>query len=142
MPTTKVVLSGPLFTGEAAAAAKAYTDDINHELAEIARDWIKLDTGRMTKSGSDTGAASDAVKLSGGNGAWTISGGISKGKYAWPWLEGTSKRNQSTGSRDTRRSAAPGRGYGSRPCRTPSSGLSSTSRRWAAVRYERASRQE
>ena len=97
MPTTKVVLSGPLFTGEAAAAAKAYTDDINHELAEIARDWIKLDTGRMTKSGSDTGAASDAVKLSGGNGAWTISGGISKGKYAWPWLEGTSKRNQSTG---------------------------------------------
>ena len=97
MPTTKVVLSGPLFTGGAAAAAKAYTDDINHELAEIARDWIKLDTGRMTKSGSDTGAASDAVKLTGGNGAWTITGGISKGKYAWPWLEGTSKRNQSTG---------------------------------------------
>jgi len=97
MTTSKVILKGPLFTGEAAAAAKAYTEDINHELAEIARDWIKLDTGRMTKSGSDTGAAADAVKLSGGNGAWTISGGISKGKYAWPWLEGTSKRNASTG---------------------------------------------
>lgn len=97
MPTSKVVLKGPLFDGGASAAAADFTADINHELAEIARDWIKLDTDRMTRSGSDTGAASDAVKLSGGNGAWTISGGISKGKYAWPWLEGTSKRNQSTG---------------------------------------------
>ena len=37
------------------------------------------------------------MKLSGSNGAWTISGGIAKGRYAWPWLEGTSKRNQTTG---------------------------------------------
>jgi hypothetical protein len=97
MPTSKVILSGPLFNGQAANAAKDFTDSIQHELALIAQTWIKLDTDRMTKSGSDTGQAAEGVKLSGGNGQWVISGGISKGKYAWPWLEGTSKRNQSTG---------------------------------------------
>jgi uncharacterized protein YodC (DUF2158 family) len=97
MPTSRVTLKGPLFDGAASAAAKDFTDSIAHEIAEIGRDWIKLDTQRMTKSGSDTGQAAEGVKLSGGNGAWVISGGISKGKYAWPWLEGESKRNQSTG---------------------------------------------
>ena len=97
MPTTKVILSGPLFDGAAASAAKDFTDSLAHEVAEIGRDWIKLDTQRMTKSGSDTGAAAAGVEMSGGNGAYTIIGGIAKGKYAWPWLEGTSKRNASTG---------------------------------------------
>jgi hypothetical protein len=96
MPTSKVILSGPLFNGQAANAAKDFTDSIQHELALIAQTWIKLDTDRMTKSGSDTGQAAEGVKLTGGNGQWVISGGISKGKYAWPWLEGESKRNQST----------------------------------------------
>jgi hypothetical protein len=51
----------------------------------------------MTKSGSDTGQASEGVKMVGAAGVYTISGGIHEGKYAWPWLEGDSKRNQSTG---------------------------------------------
>lgn len=94
MATTKVVLSGPLFGGQAAAAAADFTDSLAHEIAEIGRDWIKLDTARMTKSGSDTGAAAEGVELAGGNGAYVIKGGIREGRYAWPWLEGTSKRNQ------------------------------------------------
>jgi len=97
MATTKVVLSGPLFDGQAAEAAKDFTDSLAHEVAEIGRDWIRLDTERMTKSGSDTGAAAEGVEMSGGNGAYVIKGGIREGRYAWPWLEGTSKRNQSTG---------------------------------------------
>ena len=97
MASVKIILKGPLFDGQASEAAKDFTDSLAHEVAQIGRDWIKLDTQRMTKSGSDTGAAAEGVKMSGGNGAWTIIGGISKGKYAWPWLEGTSKRNASTG---------------------------------------------
>jgi hypothetical protein len=97
MATTKVVLSGPIFTGEAEAAARDFTSSLAGEIAAIGRDWIRLDTDRMTKSGSDTGAAAAGVELSGGNGTYVIKGGVRKGQYAWPWLEGTSKRNQSTG---------------------------------------------
>jgi hypothetical protein len=97
MGTVKIVLTGPLFDGQAAAAAAEFTDSLAGEVAEIGRDWVRLDTERMTRSGSDTGAAAEGVELVGGNGAYTIKGGIREGRYAWPWLEGTSKRNQSTG---------------------------------------------
>jgi hypothetical protein len=97
MSRVKIVLKGPLFDGGASAAAKDFTDSLALEVAEIGRDWIKLDTQRMTKSGSDTGQASAGVEMAGGNGQWVIKGGIREGKYAWPWLEGTSKRNTSTG---------------------------------------------
>ena len=98
MATTKVVLSGPLFDGQASEAAKDFADSLAHEIAEIGQTWIKLDTLRMNKSGrGDTGRAAEGVELSGGNGAYRIFGGIHEGQYAWPWLEGTSKRNQSTG---------------------------------------------
>jgi hypothetical protein len=96
MATTKVTMTGPLFNGQAAAAAAEFTQAFAAELAEVARDWIKLDTQRMTRSGSDTGAAASGVKLSGEGATWVVSGGINKGLYAWPWLEGTSRRNKST----------------------------------------------
>jgi hypothetical protein len=97
MPTTKVTLEGPLFDGRASAAARDFTRSLSAELGEIARDWIKLDTERMDKSGrGGTGAAASGVKLTGSGENWTVSGGVNKGVYAWPWLEGTSKRNQST----------------------------------------------
>jgi hypothetical protein len=96
MATTRIKLSGPLFDGGAEKAAHDFTDSLAFEIAEIGRDWIKLDTQRMTKSGSDTGAAAAGVEMTGGNGAYVIRGGIRTGQYAWPWLEGTSRRNQST----------------------------------------------
>lgn len=97
MATTKVILTGPLFDGQASAAAKDFTGSVAHEVAEIGRDWVRLDTERMNKSGRNTGAASAGVEMSGGNGAYVIKGGIRAGQYSWPWLEGTSRRNQSTG---------------------------------------------
>jgi hypothetical protein len=97
MATTKVTLTGPIFTGEAAAAARDFTRALAAEIAGIGRDWIKLDTDRMDRSGrGGTGAAASGVKLDGSGENWVVSGGISKGNYAWPWLEGVSKRNQST----------------------------------------------
>ena len=97
MATTKIVLSGPLFDGSAQQAAAEFTASLVKEVAEIGRDWIRLDTERMTKSGSDTGAAAEGVELAGSGMQWVISGGVREGRYSWPWLEGTSRRNASTG---------------------------------------------
>jgi uncharacterized protein YodC (DUF2158 family) len=98
MATTKVILSGPLFTGEAAAAAQDFANSLAGEIAQIGATWIKVEAQGYDKSGrGGTGQAAEGVKVAGQGGRWTISGGISKGSYAWPWLEGTSKRNQSTG---------------------------------------------
>jgi hypothetical protein len=94
MATTKVIITGPVFDGHATEAAQAFVRSLASEIAEIGATWIKLDTQRMTRSGSDTGQAAGGVKVAGDAGNWVISGGISKGVYAWPWLEGTSKRNQ------------------------------------------------
>jgi hypothetical protein len=97
MATTKVTLTGPIFTGEAAAAARDFTRALSAEIAGIGRDWIKLDTDRMDRSGrGGTGAAASGVKVTGSGENWVVSGGIRKGVYAWPWLEGTSRRNQTT----------------------------------------------
>jgi hypothetical protein len=97
MATTKVTLTGPLFNGQAAVAARDFTRALSAEIAEIAQTWIKLDTARMDKSGrGGTGAAAGGVKISGEGANWVVSGGIREGEYSWPWLEGTSRRNQST----------------------------------------------
>lgn len=96
MAKTKVVITGPLFDGQADAAARDFLNALTREVAEVGRDWIRLDTTRMTKSGSDTGQAAEGVRLTGAGTSYVISGGISQGKYSWPWLEGESKRNQST----------------------------------------------
>lgn len=97
MATTKVTMTGPLFDGTAPKAARAYTELLASEIAEIGTVWIKLDTGRMDKSGRSTGAAAGGVQLNGSGMRFVISGGIRQGEYSWPWLEGTSRRNQSTG---------------------------------------------
>ena len=98
MAATKVIITGPLFDGRADAAARAFADSLAHEVAEIGRDWIRIEAMGMDKSGrGGTGAAAAGVEGPvGGNGAYAIRGGIRKGQYAWPWLEGVSKRNQST----------------------------------------------
>lgn len=99
MATTKVILSGPLFDGAASAAARDFTDSLSHEIAEVAKTWIQIEAMGMDRSGrGGTGAAAAGVEgPAGGNGAYRVWGGIREGKYAWPWLEGESVRNQSTG---------------------------------------------
>lgn len=98
MATTRVKLEGPLFDGRADEAAAEFCRALALEVAEIGRDWIKLDTQRMDKSGrGGTGAAAEGVELIAETPNYVIRGGIRKGRSSWPWLEGTSKRNQSTG---------------------------------------------
>jgi hypothetical protein len=97
MATTKVTMTGPIFDGQAAVAARDFTRALSAEIAEIGATWIKLDTQRMDRSGrGGTGAAAGGVKVDGAGANYVISGGIRKGEYAWPWLEGTSRRNQTT----------------------------------------------
>lgn len=98
MATTKVILEGPLFTGEAAAAAREFTAALAREIAEIGQTWIKVEAHGFDRSGrGGTGAAADGVQLAGEGASYVISGGIREGEYSWPWLEGTSRRNQTTG---------------------------------------------
>lgn len=98
MARTKVTLEGPLFDGRADAAARELADALAAEAAEIGQYMIKMDTDRMDKSGrGGTGRAAGGVELKGADGTYRVSGGIREGEYAWPWLEGTSKRNASTG---------------------------------------------
>ena len=96
MTTTKVKLEGPLFTGEAAKAAVDFTAGLSREIALIGQNWIKVEAHGFDKSGRNTGAAADGVELVGQGANWVIRGGIRAGEYSWPWLEGTTKRNQST----------------------------------------------
>lgn len=96
MPTTRVKLEGPLFTGEAAKAAEEFTTALAAQIAAIGQTWIKIEAHGFDKSGRNTGAAADGVELVGEGRDWVIRGGIRAGEYSWPWLEGTSKRNTTT----------------------------------------------
>jgi hypothetical protein len=99
MATTKVILSGPLFTGQASEAAADFTGSLANEIAQIGAAWIKIEAQGYDKSGrGGSGQAAGGVEGPvGSNGTYTIQGGIREGQYSWPWLEGTSRRNQTTG---------------------------------------------
>ena len=99
MATTKVTVSGPIFSGAAQAAARDFTDSLAGELAEVAKTWIQVEAQGYDRSGrGGTGALAAGVEGPfGSNGAYTIRGGLREGRYSWPWIEGESKRNQSTG---------------------------------------------
>lgn len=96
MPVTKVVISGPVFDGTASRACRELTEALAAEIADVGTYMIKMDTQRMTRSGSDTGQAAEGVLLAGSGSRYVISGAMHKGRVWWPWLEGVSKRNQST----------------------------------------------
>jgi hypothetical protein len=94
---TKIILKGPLFDGQADAAAREFTSALAKEIAEIGATWIKIEAHGMDKSGrGGTGRAAGGVELIGEGPNWIIRGGIRQGEYAWPWLEGESRRNQTT----------------------------------------------
>lgn len=98
MATTRIKLDGPIFGPGAAEAAKEFTDALALEVAQVGRDWIKIEAHGFDRSGrGGTGAAAEGVELAGQGPNWVIRGGIRQGQYSWPWLEGTSPRNRSTG---------------------------------------------
>jgi hypothetical protein len=95
MPTTRIKISGPVFDGTAVQAVSAFTDTLAAEVAAVGVTMIKVEASSFDKSGrGGTGEAAGGVELGGSNSRYTISGGIREGRYAWPWLEGTSQRNQ------------------------------------------------
>ena len=97
MATTKVIITGPLFTGEADKAAAEFSKALTREIAEIGQTWIKTEAHGFDKSGrGGSGAAAEGVQLTGAGTSYVISGGIREGEYSWPWLEGISQRNVST----------------------------------------------
>ncbi len=105
MATTKIVLSGPLFDGSAQQAAG------DNPLHAAAREFHALRRRARVAAalGHALGVEADPVAadlcdfLHQGGGElgsgmqWVISGGVREGRYSWPWLEGTSRRNASTG---------------------------------------------
>src|SRR5262249_19747313 len=89
--------SGPIFEGRAPALIDEFMHRATLRLAETGRDWIRIDANEMDRSGrGGTGRAAAGVQLDPFDHGWVISGGIREGEYAWPWLEGTSKRNRTT----------------------------------------------
>jgi hypothetical protein len=93
-----VVVSGPLFDGTAEHAVHEFLDRVKADLAQEGQRRIRARAGTMDRSGrGGTGRAAEGVKIRGaGRGDQVISGGIRQGEYAWPWLEGTSRRNTTT----------------------------------------------
>ena len=63
MAKTRVVIEGPLFTGEADEAAREFLVTLTRELAEVGATWIKTEAHGFDKSGRNTGAAADGVEV-------------------------------------------------------------------------------
>jgi hypothetical protein len=97
-----VRVKGPLFDGAAEDAAVRLTADVQEALARQGAAIIKAKALKMDKSGragtgpGGPGAAAKAVKVLSAPSRTLISGDSARGSVWWPWLEGTSRRNQST----------------------------------------------
>lgn len=96
MPTTRVKLEGPLFTGEAQKAADEFLAELSFQVTLSGQLMIKTEAQGFDKSGRNSGAAADGVELVGQGANYVIRGGIRAGQYSWPWLEGTTQRNTTT----------------------------------------------
>ncbi|HEY6494945.1 MAG TPA: hypothetical protein VIZ43_16850 [Trebonia sp.] len=100
MATTRVVVRGPVFDGRADAAVHRFLAEAVDELAQIGQTWIRTEAEGFDRSGrGGTGRAAAGVEVRAEGSDRVIRGGISEGEYAWPWLEGTSRRNSDTSFR-------------------------------------------
>lgn len=100
MATTRVIVRGPVFDGRADAAVHRFLAEAKDELAQIGQTWIKTEAEGFDRSGrGGTGRAAAGVEVLAEGSDRVIRGGIREGEYAWPWLEGTSERNTTTGFR-------------------------------------------
>lgn len=93
----KVTMTGPLWDGQAQAAAREWGQATVLEVGAQGTAIIKSKAARMNKSGrGTTGAAAGHVTMDPAGNGVLIQGRSEAGVTWWPWLEGTSKRNQST----------------------------------------------
>lgn len=101
MPRFKITVEakGPVFDGVADRVMHDVVGAAVAELADIGQTDIKIAANAMDKSGrGGTGRAAAGVQvLDRGEFTKVIWGDMVEGQVWWPWLEGTSKRNRSTG---------------------------------------------
>ena len=91
MPTSRIIVHGPLFDGEADAAARDWLDATKREIADMG--VRELDAFVMDKTGRGTGHYQSQITTR------VVQFGdilITDPVVYGPWLEGTSKRNEST----------------------------------------------
>lgn len=92
-----VSVSGPLADGKAGQAIEDFTRAAGQAIAdEAAR---RLREFNMDKTGRSTGAFAAHVEVKPRGADFSIPAPMEKGVTWGPWLEGTSKRNSSTGFR-------------------------------------------
>ena len=107
MPSFQVTvdISGPVFDGRAEQDVNKVLEATARTLAIEGRAVIAAQALTMNKSGragtgpGGFGAAAGAVVAYdnwSASGNWVIYGGMKEYYFWWPWLEGTSKRNDST----------------------------------------------
>jgi hypothetical protein len=91
-------VDGPLADGRADAVLRQWRDATVREITQAGRDYIAAEAQTFDRSGrGGTGRAAAGVQAHAAGGEGTITGGIREGEFSWPWLEGTSKRNFTTG---------------------------------------------
>lgn len=102
MPSYSITVhaSGPVFDGTSVPAGMDFVNQATKRLQVTGADWIRIDANAMDRSGrGGTGRAADGLTLYDRSTERVIFGDMVKGQVWWPWLEGTSKRNASTGFR-------------------------------------------
>ena len=101
MPGFKVTVKaeGPVFDGTADHVMREVVAAAVKDLADLGQTRIKIAANEMDRSGrGGTGRAAAGVQvLDRGEATRVIWGEMKEGEVWWPWLEGTSQRNTSTG---------------------------------------------
>ena len=92
-----VKIKGPLFDGAPSDVVRAALEDVTESVAHQGSSIIKAKAQKFNKSGrGGTGAAANSVTYRTKSLTAIVEGKSEKGVVWWPWLEGTSKRNEST----------------------------------------------
>ena len=86
---------GPLFDGRARAELDAEIELAKRDVAVLGLEMVQARLDVVLKH--PTGHYQEVLKIRPAGTALSVWGGtVSKGEYSAPWLEGTSKRNEST----------------------------------------------
>jgi len=92
------MVTGPLADGRAVKAAEEWAENTSQALADEGLEMLRA--VRMDKSGRSRGGFQEALKIVRKSPTEKRIPGPQERGVAWaPWLEGTSKRNESTGFR-------------------------------------------
>jgi hypothetical protein len=92
-----VKIKGPLFDGAPAEVVRSALEEVTADVARQGESIIKSKAAKFNRSGrGGTGVAAASVTSRSRGTTAIVEGKSSKGEVWWPWLEGTSKRNEST----------------------------------------------